>query len=589
MMMRAGRLAGISLCVLALGACASEGDEGVDAGVAVDDEYGKPLLAPELSDGKADSFDGLQGPQTAVISAETEVWKVTRRWYDVTAEAGLAWPADSGLTWDEKYAAWIASMEKMPADSGSYTTFRLTTPWGKSLPAPTLECAETAIFLRVTFASWYGLPFFLTAHSPTLGTMHFGHFGIVDADGRRIAGYPRFARSYKDHTAAMAGLSNEEIAAQWPTDAELRGKVLTTLRDDRNPFLGADAYAGAYFDEAFLNKRVGQFLLRALTNLGSIHLIDSRRNTFNLKADAIRPGDTMLERWQAKGIGHTLVVKRVEARDGGHLDIEAAYGSMPRIQPRWYDTGLTRQTFTSDLTGGPGESYEGDRYVTLGGGLKRWRTPVTKSGRWYNVVPARDREVYINSTDFEALAARPAQFDALMGELSPTAERDIYIQQIETARESLRQHPASCSNRERREEAFKKLVAINEAEFGIDAATTDRTYRQLEDYVFAELVYTESKTCCWNSTTEAMYVLIMALNEQRTQDTATASCNPPLVFKARGGDYAEFRDFAVANDQEAAWVAWSADETCPQAGVLDDLETQHQWSDFCSISADLLD
>ncbi|MEZ4265134.1 MAG: hypothetical protein R3F39_02060 [Myxococcota bacterium] len=586
---QAGRVAVIAFSVLGLIGCADAGDTEVNAGVGVDDEYGKPLLAPELSDGKADSFDGLQGPRVDLLSAETEVWKVTQRWYDVTAEAGLAWPADSGLTWDEKYAAWIESMEKLPSHSGSYTTFTLTTPWGKTLPAPTLECAETAMFLRIAFASWYGLPFFLTAHSPTNGTMHFGHFGIVDGDGRRISGYPRFASSYKDHTAAFATLPLAELLERWPHDEDLRGRVLTTLRDDRNAFLGDDAFAGAYFDEAFLNKRVGQFLLRALTNLGSIHLIDSRRNTFNIQADAIRAGDTMLERWQAKGIGHTLVVKHAAAREGGHIDIEAVYGSMPRIQPRWYDSGLTRQTFTSELTGGEGESYEGDRYVVLGGGLKRWRTGVTKSGRWFNIVPVRDREVYINSTDYTALAARPARFDALMGELSPTEERDIYIQQIETARQSLREHPASCSNRERREEAFKKLVAINKSAFGISAETTDRTYRQLEDYVFAELVYTESKTCCWNSTTEAMYVLIMALNEQHTQDTASGMCNPPIVFKAENGGYDTFRDFAIANDQGAAWVAWSADESCPQADVANDKETAHAWTGFCAIASDLLD
>ncbi|MCB9730152.1 MAG: hypothetical protein H6744_12665 [Deltaproteobacteria bacterium] len=588
MVKRLGREAGIAVLVLALGGCADAGSGEGAAGVGVDQEYGKPLLGQELSEGKADSFDGLQGPRTDVLSSETAVWEVTRRWYEVSPEAGIAWPADSGLTWDQKYSAWIGAMEKLPSASGSYTTFELLTPWGKKLPAPTLECAETAIFLRITFASWYGLPFFLTAHSPTLGTMHFGHFGIVDADGRRISGYPRFATSYTDYTAQMGSLPTEELLARWPHDENLRGKVLTTLRDDRNAFLGEDAFAGAYFDEVFLNKRVGQFLLRALTNLGSIHLIDARRNTFNATAEAIRPGDIMLERWQARGIGHTLVVKHVEERDGGHLDIEAVYGSMPRIQPRWYDSGLTRQTFTSELTGGEGESYEGDRYVTLGGGLKRWRTPVTKSGRWFNIVPVADRDAYINSTDFDALAARPDRFDALMGELSPEEERDILIQQIETARAALREHPASCSNRERREEAFAKLVELNASAFGIDAETTDRTYRELDDYVFAELVYTESKTCCWNSTTEAMYVLIMALNDQRVQDTATASCNPPLVFKAREGDYAEFRDFAIASGQGDAWVEWSADETCPQADVSDDTETAHQWADFCAIATDLL-
>ena len=110
--------------------------------------------------GKEDGA-GRPGPQTAWDNDDYQVWKVSRSWNDVTDEAGLAWAANSGLTWDEKYAAWLTSLEKVQQPDNEYLqTFLLTTPHGRTLLAPVLECAEVAIFLRATFASWYNLPFF---------------------------------------------------------------------------------------------------------------------------------------------------------------------------------------------------------------------------------------------------------------------------------------------------------------------------------------------------------------------------------------------------------------------------------------------
>ena len=40
----------------------------------------------------------------------------------------------------------------------------------------------------------------------------------------------------------------------------------------------------------------------------------------------------------------------------------------------------------------------------------------------------------------------------------------------------------------------------------------DAQYRIFEDYVFAELEYTESKTCCWNSSNSAMFQIAMDFN-----------------------------------------------------------------------------
>ena len=133
--------------------------------------------------GASDSVSGMQGPAVSGLPSSTEVWSVTRDWSDVSAEAGLAWSANSGLDWHQKYAAWVNGFGPTSSEDG-HTTFLLTTPWGKSLPAPRLECAETAIFLRVTFAAWHGLPMYMGAYSPAHGAnIYFGHFGVVHHSG----------------------------------------------------------------------------------------------------------------------------------------------------------------------------------------------------------------------------------------------------------------------------------------------------------------------------------------------------------------------------------------------------------------------
>ena len=155
-----------------------------DGGEGWEQEYGRtpPMyegdasqeVAPPL--GKADGA-GRLGPHVRWNKGEARVWEVTRGWGDVEPEAGLAWARDSGLNWEEKYSAWVASLPEL--DTGHGRTFELVTPH-KRLPAPVLECAEVAIFLRTAFASWHGLPFFLEARDGGkpiyIGdTNHFSH------------------------------------------------------------------------------------------------------------------------------------------------------------------------------------------------------------------------------------------------------------------------------------------------------------------------------------------------------------------------------------------------------------------------------
>lgn len=529
--------------------------------IPIDRHTGKPLL--DVAQGDAYRSVGLQstGPRTSGLSSSTEVWTVTGRWYDRTAEAGMAWDANSGLSWDEKYAAWVDLMGPVTGDDG-HVTVQMITPWGHTLPAPRLECAEMAMFLRASFASWYGLPFFMTAWHADVGDIHMGHFGVVDSEGRRVTGYPSYSSSYTDHTAAYAG-------GTWPSDAALRARALTSLLDDHNDHLGEGAYSGAYFDALFLNKRMGHFLMTLLTNNGSMHLA-SARNTWDLDPDVMREGDVLVQRWSTSGIGHVVVLKEVDAVDG-QLDVEIVYGSMPRIQPKWYTENIASSYLTSRTAGSSETDYTGASYASFGGGLKRWRSPVITGGRWLNIVQVGDRDFYIADDDYEALGARPERIDTLLGNRTPTEERDALLERIETARDGLRTTPASCANRTRREDAFDELYLLMASEFGMGRADVDASYRILEDYVFSELDYDASRTCCWNGTTPAMWEVVMDYADaEAAEATAAGECVEPTVFRAHTDGYARWADFAAADGRGSDWRAWSEDESCPQRNVAQD-------------------
>lgn len=553
-------------------------DPGDDFGM---DEY---LANDDAPLGKADSA-GVPGPPTSLDTGSTAVWEVTNQWEDTDTAAaraaGPAWGADSGLTWDQKYAAWVESMGIIPGYETYYDTIQLTTPWGKTIPAPALECAELAMFLRVTFASWYHLPFYLTSVDSSGTRIYFGHMGAVTRSGR-YKSTPRYKSWYHDYTGDMAGKSDDYIVSHWPSDKKLRERAVGD--GDDMGFL-ADYGSGAkrgghYFDQIFLNKRTGHFLRLLLNYFGSMNLASSR-NTYNLRPQAIRAGDLNIERWQRNGIGHVLVVKHVTDLEGGKKEANLVSGSMPRRQPKYESGASSKNYFTSDYCGGPGESYDGDAYASLGGGLKRWRVAKKKSGYWMNTWMRADEASWVNDTDLEAIAGRIAELDALLGEADPTQLRDAYLQIISDSRSHLKQYPASCAARTRREEAFAKLYDLNYLHFSMSHAETDAAYRVLDDYVFAELEYNQSKTCCWNHSTEAMYQIIMDYNRDRQADT----CQEPLVFMAMGGGYNVFKEYAEATGRGHLWVTWSEDEPCPQRDVDNDTEASHDWIAWCDAAA----
>lgn len=521
------------LVALVLAGCVTTDDVGEDGQLA-------PLPPPGKEDGQYHA-----GLRTDVDSSRTDVWKVTHQWEDKSPEAGIAWAANSGLTWDEKYTAWINSLSWTPGVDGWSTTYTLTTPWGKTLPAPQLECAETALFLRITFAAWYGLPIQFEAMDGST-RIYFGHFGIRTQTGN-YKGMPEFAIRYKDY-------SGTDYAKSWPHDAALRTRIIHG-GEDTQPELSSDAVFGTYLDELHLNKRVGYFTVLALDYLGSANLADSA-NTFNLQPDAVKPGDLLLERWQANGIGHTLVVKDVVPVGEAALDVTLVSGSMPRRQGVKASGTAAKEYFTGDYTGGPG-------YGQLGGGLKRFRVAKKRNGYWTNTWMDGDEAHWINSTDIARIEARPARFESLLGEVPLDQQKAELIAQIADARHHLTLYPSSCAAREQRENAFRALYDVESRLSQKSTDQVDAEQRTLEDYVFAPLEYQESMTCCWDSSTSAMHDIIMQqAAAQKAADDAMSVCSAPVVFQAEDGGYRRWSDYAASIGRSAEWRAYSDDEAC---------------------------
>jgi len=520
------------------------------------------------------------GP-TVAKGAASEVWSADNAWADTATvaakKAGLAWEENSGLNWEEKFGRWVGGLEPIDTDHGK--TFRLTTPHGnKTLPAPTLECAEVAYFLRATFASWYHLPFFMKGwDSAAKKPVFAGHFGFVYADGAIAKTFPGFKNAYKDYEKTW------KAGDAWPTDTKLQGRHLGD--DDRLIFEieGVDdPGAGAYFDQVFLNKRTGHFMRLLLLYFGSANLADAA-NMFHVQADSTDAGDVLVERWQKRGIGHTLPVLRVESPLEGKLAITLISGSMPRRIPRWDEPLSGRRYFTLDETGGRGEASDGTPFAELGGGIRRWRTAVLSGGRWKNVVIATDKAAAIENSDLESIAARPERFDEIL--ISGTVEEQVATIQnrLEQSREHLHNSPASCSARTSREVAFDELRALA-PQLGKTADQVEAENRTLEDYVFGELEYTASKSCCWNTTTPKMAEIVLDYaRAEQDQAKADGVCVEPTVFKSRTDGYALWQAHATTLGLGSEWKNWSEDEPCEQRIVAEDTAAAFDGTLFCAL------
>ncbi len=85
--------------------------------------------------------------------ADTAAWTVKNQWEDkdtaAAKAAGIVWPANSGLNWDEKYALWVGSFEKVASHDAWFDTVKISTPFGKSVDGPKIDCADLSLLLRI--------------------------------------------------------------------------------------------------------------------------------------------------------------------------------------------------------------------------------------------------------------------------------------------------------------------------------------------------------------------------------------------------------------------------------------------------------
>lgn len=529
---------------------------------------------PEI--GKADAVLAERAVPKTADTSSTAVWEVKRQWSaKVDKDYEPYFKRSDNLTWSQAYEKFVAGLVKI--DGANYgKTFEITTPWGKKIPSAVLECSEQAIFLRVSFAAWFNLPFFMEAIDGSRVRVYAGHFGFRTREGR-YRNFNEFKTLYKDHSATAT-------ASNWPKDTKLRTKKLSGS-DDQQVYPTDGATFGTFMDEMHANKRVGHFLVLLLDFFGSVNLADPA-NTFHVKADKIRVGDTLLERWQRAGIGHTLVVKKLEKLNTGKFTVELASGSMPRRQAVWESPVTSREYFTNDLMGGVGTNSENIPYAKLGGGLRRWRTAVIFNNSWVNTVPGDSTGDWINSTDLAAISARPARFAEILDVPNPADRRRELVVALEANRVYQREHPASCSNREKRETLIEALIDLElEEDRWSSREEHEATYRSFEDYVFPKMKYDQSKTCCWNTTTAKMGDIVLRYNYAQQQ--ATQQCRLPEPFFAKGGNYDVFKNYARQINRAADWRDWSEDEPCPQRVVTTDtVDTSAEMMAFCELNPD---
>jgi hypothetical protein len=586
-----------------------------------DDASGEAQGALAEESGPADP--GAAQGRDASGAYGTEVWKVTRNWTDKN-------PA-TGNTFEKDYSAWVGTFQKTKGFNYG-ETIKITTPPGapyqRELDAPTLECADTAIFARVTYASLMGLPFFLKSEG-----LFAGHFGMVNAAGQQHGTFGTAYRTYANNAAWREGQA-------WPSDRNLRRKHASSYKSGDETFVeevpGTKGGAGAWFDEFFVNKRVGHFLVTLVDLFGSVNLAQEG-NMFHVEPEATSPGDALLHRHgKYAPIGHTLFVYASRTVKPGRMEIEVVSGSMPARQASWEPHYQSRSYFLSPHAGGPEtvqecrtdynlnyddksqcrkeiakmdkaadaacvapweKTWDDTKCVRyqvipsettdirkMGGGIRRFRTPVLKNGRWVNIVPASARDVYIPDTDLERVGARLAKFEQLLDLGSPDERKAAAIATISSYREYIKGAPSTCSKRQAREEAFEDLYRAYSDAGEYDKAKIDKQHRSLEDYVFAELDYDTSRTCCWNSTKREHYDTIMAWAQDDMKKAETQGvCKAPPVFKATGsGDgYAGIRAFAKSKSMPFP-EAWTEDEPCKAKDITEDSITERGKSaDFC--------
>ena len=544
----------VHACVVAalLAACVSGPSDDLD---------GVSELNPGPPAGKADSA-GIPALPVHGDYTATQAWVVTNQWEDTDTPdaraAGIAWSANSGLTWDQKYAAWVGSLQQIPTLDNTFTTVTISTPFGKSVPGPKLDCADLAILLRMSFAAWYHLPFYL---SPTTTTRR--STSVTSACARRPARGTSTSNwsKYADYEHRRRR-STRRTGPRTRRCARAASPRATTCRTS-----GPARARARSSTRSTSNKRAARLILFTQAFLGSHNMVDSQ-NTYNLvpealphrrradvraRADRRRPHDDRHAR-------HALAP--------GSLQAEAIYGNDPPAQPAWQDPAETKSLFTDDEGGGPSlnTAYGGmTPYSHLNGGLKRLRVAKEKHGYWVNTWMDADEASWINDTDYDAIAARPARFAELLGSSDPAVERDQLLAAIAEKRAYLPRSPGVVRRARRSRERVREALHADAGQLRHDARDGRRAVPH-DDRGLRRSRRSTTRTRARAAGTRRLRdvrphhgVRAAAAGERRR----AASSRP--IFKLTANSYDPFAAFATQTGQASRGCRWTADESCAQA------------------------
>lgn len=501
----------------------------------------EPLEEEWVDDGgSADSWAG------GIPDPGDNVWEVRNQWTDT---------APNGETYEQFYGTWLSNIQH----DGNGRAVQYTMADGTVFPAPSLECADSALFLRFLFASEYSLPMFVGG-----GGQYFGHFGWVRRDGSRVRRY------------------SGEMYGERGSDTSLQASN-RYLPDNLQSYPHDGATIGTYLDAVLRNKRLGYFLQDLWNMIYSGNLAENI-NSFYVRPEHVREGDLQLHRYAGGGIGHTITIQRVDGSDTGRLvRVDVIQSYMPTLP--WIGDGY------SELT-----SYTPD--PSTHGGLRRWRRPARRNGRWYLVadeeVAAWDSEVVNN----------PERFQELFN-MSAEDEVSAMVVSIDTRRELLFDNPNSCRRREEREEAFHNLYQFYQRSeelwrsLGFETQPTveavrpavDRHHRTIDDFIWSRLDYETARTCHWNpSNAQINNDMYRATVEFNRALLTTHGCEGLRVFRAEGAEYCAGRDGAspsnpgscasvpdgfqdlrsFATDNGYGWADYLNDEAGSLSGVTTD-------------------
>ena len=501
---------------------------------------------------------GTSDDNYAIEDPGWEVWQPVNKWTDV---------APNGESYELFYATWLETIQQDEnAPSGHKVSYVLRD--GTVVPAPKLECSDTALFLRFLFAQEYGLPMVVYGNRTAMG-----HFGWITPEGTR-------GRRYL----------NYQLDAPRGSDPSLQ-QINRYLPDDLQSYPHEDATIGQYMDAVLTNKRFGVFMQDVLNMYFSGNIAEPT-NTYYIKPEFIRAGDVQMHRshpWD--GIGHTLTIQRVNSLNGFLRSVDLIQSYMP-THP-WISDGY------SELT-----SYRPNPENFSG--LRRWKRPVLRYGRWY-----LEKDGSVAASDDEAVN-NPETFEALFN-ISPEEQVAALLDTIESSRAAQFENPNSCRRRENREDAFDILYELymttpelygplgftSEPTLAEIRPAVDKQYRTINDFIWAKMHYESAWVCHWNpsntAVNQSMYQAAVAYNQQ----VALANgCQGLRIFRSENVDnydgsdgFDDLKQWALANGYQ--WDNYYLDPSEGDEGgtlhnvVTDELADPNLVDYFCSIYDDL--